>query len=52
MGCILENSILFHVKLRVEENEPEYYEYGIQQVLRNTVSLAKFKIYIKSIENS
>ena len=32
-------NILFHVKLCVEGNDPEYYEYGIQQVLRNTVSL-------------
>ena len=34
-----KNSILFHVKLCVEGNEPEYYEYGIQHVLRSTVSL-------------
>ena len=34
-----KNSILFHVKLRVEGNEPEYYEYGIQHILRNSVAL-------------
>ena len=32
-------SILFHVKLRVEGNEPEYFEYGIQHILRNSVAL-------------
>ena len=34
-----KSSILFHVKLCVEGNEPEYYEYGIHQILRNTVAL-------------
>ena len=34
-----KTSILFHVKLCVEGREPEYYEYGIQHILRNTVAL-------------
>ena len=33
------NSILFHVKLHVEGNEAEFYEYGINRILQNTVSL-------------
>ena len=32
-------SILFHVKLCVDGNEPEYFEYGIQHILRNSVAL-------------
>ena len=33
------NGILFHVKIQSENEEPKYYEFGIEKVLRRSVAL-------------